>query len=226
MSNLNTWDSLKRPPKEALKSIGGGRLKGMTDINPQWRYKAMTEVFGVCGIGWKYQIVRLWSEGSPSDGLMAFAEILVYIKDANNHWSDGIPGIGGSALVAKEKGGLHQNDEGYKMATTDALSVALKMLGVGADIYAGRWDGSKYIDDTPPPVEEAEQPLTDDEIAAHTETINNQITLVALKKAWGVIVKIANEKEDLVGCKKLKEVYIAAGLEIQQRDKVQMEEAA
>lgn len=226
MNNLNTWDSLKRPPKEALKSIGGGRLKGMTDINPQWRYKAMTEVFGVCGIGWKYQIVRLWSEGSPSDGLMAFAEILVYIKDGER-WSDGIPGIGGSALVAKEKGGLHQNDEGYKMATTDALSVALKMLGVGADIYAGRWDGSKYIDDTPPPAEEAEQPLTDDEIAAHTVTINNQITLVALKKAWGVIVKIANEKEDLVGCKKLKEVYIAAGLEIQQRDKVQqMEEAA
>ena len=32
------------------------------------------------------------------------------------------------------------------MAVTDAFSTALKMLGVAADIYAGRWDGSKYRD--------------------------------------------------------------------------------
>ena len=30
------------------------------------------------------------------------------------------------------------------MAITDALSVAMKMIGVAADIYAGRWDGSRY----------------------------------------------------------------------------------
>lgn len=32
----------------------------------------------------------------------------------------------------------------YKMAVTDALSVALKALGVGADIYAGKWTVQKY----------------------------------------------------------------------------------
>ena len=32
------------------------------------------------------------------------------------------------------------------MAVTDALSTALKMLGVAADIYSGRWDGSKFRD--------------------------------------------------------------------------------
>ena len=30
------------------------------------------------------------------------------------------------------------------MAVTDAFSTSLKMIGVAADIYAGRWDGSKY----------------------------------------------------------------------------------
>jgi hypothetical protein len=47
-------------------------------------------------------------------------------------------------LVPLEAGGLYANDEAFKMAVTDALSVAMKMLGMGADIYAGLWDGSKY----------------------------------------------------------------------------------
>ena len=29
----------------------------------------------------------------------------------------------------------HLNDEAYKMALTDAISVACKQLGVGADVY-------------------------------------------------------------------------------------------
>ena len=30
------------------------------------------------------------------------------------------------------------------MSITDALSVACKMLGIAADIYAGAWDGTQY----------------------------------------------------------------------------------
>ena len=47
-------------------------------------------------------------------------------------------------LIVSEKSGLRFNDEAKKMATTDALSVAMKQLGVGAEIYLGNWDGSKY----------------------------------------------------------------------------------
>ena len=54
--NLSIYNALKQPPKEALRAIQGGRLAGKTDINPQWRYKALTEQFGPCGIGWKYEI--------------------------------------------------------------------------------------------------------------------------------------------------------------------------
>ena len=46
-------------------------------------------------------------------------------------------------FVAKEKSGLYTSDECYKMALTDAISVACKALGMGADIY---WqsDRTKY----------------------------------------------------------------------------------
>lgn len=145
MNNLDLYNKVKQPPKEALKEIKGGRLKGMTDINPQWRYQALTEHLGICGIGWKYQITKLWMDNGTEGQIVAWAEIALYIK-IDDVWSDAIPGIGGSSFIAKESKGMYTSDEAYKMAVTDALSVACKMLGIGADIYAGKWDGSKYAD--------------------------------------------------------------------------------
>lgn len=145
--NMKIWDALKRPPPEALKKIGGGRLKGMTDIKPQWRYEAMTEQFGPVGMGWKYAVYKLWTEQGSNEQVMAMAEIGLSVK-IDGEWSDIIPGVGGSMLVTEETAGLHTSDEGYKMAVTDALGTAMKMLGVAADIYSGQWDGSKYKEPT------------------------------------------------------------------------------
>jgi hypothetical protein len=140
--NLKIYDNLRRPPATALKRIEAGRMKGKSDINPQWRIEAMTREFGACGIGWKYEISRKWTEPGTDGIVFAFVDVNVFIK--TDVWSEPIPGTGGSMLIAKESGGLYHNDEAFKMATTDALSVALKFLGVAADIYAGLWDGEKY----------------------------------------------------------------------------------
>ena len=146
MNNLEMWDKLKQPPSSALRVIKGGRLQGMSDINPQWRYRIMTETFGPIGFGWKYTIDKLWTEPASSEQVLAFASISVYVK-IGEKWSEAIPGHGGSKLIDKEKNGLYSSDEAFKMAITDALSVALKMLGVAADVYMGLWDGAKYKDD-------------------------------------------------------------------------------
>ena len=143
---IDIYESLSRPPKYALREIQAGKLKGKTDINPQWRYKAMTEKFGLVGIGWKYEVQKLWTEAGAGSEKLAFAQVAVFVKDGDA-WSEPIVGIGGSRLVQLEKGAAVSNDEGYKMAVTDAFSTALKMLGVAADIYAGRWDGTKYNDE-------------------------------------------------------------------------------
>lgn len=149
MSAIEIYKSLSQPPATALRQITNGKLKGKTDINPQWRYEAMTEKFGLVGIGWKYEIQKLWTENGAKGEVLAFAQVAVFIRNENiKEWSDPIVGIGGSKLVNAFSEGLQSNDEGYKMAVTDAFSTSLKMLGVAADIYAGRWDGSKY-NDTP-----------------------------------------------------------------------------
>lgn len=191
MSNLSVWNKVKRPPEDALKSIKGGRLKGMTDISPQWRYQIMTEVFGVCGTGWKYEIKRLWTEVGSSDQVMAFAEVLLYIKQ-DGAWGDPIPGIGGAALIAKESSGLHSNDEAYKMAVTDGLSVALKMLGVAADIYSGKWDGSKYKEEEKVP----SKLLTEKQVVEYKNKITETTTKEAAKQAWTEILAVCKAVGD------------------------------
>ena len=142
MNNKEIWDKLKTPPPEALKKIKGGRLSGMSDISPQWRYEIMTEVFGPCGVGWNFQIERMWTEKGSEDQVFAFAEIHLAYKNGET-WSTPVPGVGGSMLVAKEKAGLHSSDEAFKMAITDAIGTAMKMIGVAADVYAGKCDDRK-----------------------------------------------------------------------------------
>ena len=139
MNNLEIWERVEQPPDWALKTIGGGRLKGKTDINPQWRFRAVTEVFGPCGQGWWYTIDKQWLEPGPTEEVCAFVNVTLYTEQCPK----GIPGTGGSMFVAQEKSGLYVSDEAYKMATTDALSVAMKALGVAAKIYYGA-EATKY----------------------------------------------------------------------------------
>lgn len=138
--SLEIWNQLKTPPQTALKEIRAGRLKGMNDINPQWRIMAMTKQFGVCGIGWKYTIDKQWVEVASNGEVLAFVNVSLYIR-ADDKWSEAIPANGGSKLTAKESSGLYNSDEAYKMAFTDALGVAMKMLGMAADVYMGVFDG-------------------------------------------------------------------------------------
>ena len=145
MNAIEIYKKLSQPPATALREITDGKLKGKTDINPQWRYEAMTETFGLVGLGWKYEIQKLWTEKGAGNEVLAFAQVAVFVRDPDTkEWSDPIVGIGGSKLINDFQRGSQSNDEGYKMAVTDAFSTSLKMIGVAADIYAGRWDGTKY----------------------------------------------------------------------------------
>lgn len=146
MNNLEIYDKVRSVPIEAKKEIKGGRLKGMTDINPMWRIKCLTEQFGPCGVGWYYVIKDRWIETCMAkDEITANIKIDLFYK-WEGEWSKPVEGIGGSMLVASESKGLYVNDECYKMALTDAISVACKALGMGADVYWGN-DNTKYNDD-------------------------------------------------------------------------------
>jgi hypothetical protein len=148
MENLAIYNAVRSVPDSAKRQIGAGRLKGKTDINPMWRLKTLTEQFGPCGIGWKYVITDKRLEQGANGEVAAFLDIDLFVK-VDGAWSDAIPGTGGSAFVAKEKNGPYTSDECFKMALTDAISVACKALGFGADVY---WEADRSKYDKPAPV--------------------------------------------------------------------------
>ena len=148
--NLSIYERVRCVPKEAKKEIEAGRLKGKHDINPMWRIKALTEVFGPAGFGWYTEIIRTWTEASESGEMAVFVDINLFVKK-DGEWSRPIFGNGGNKLIANEK--KYENgqqvyipyldDDAYKKAYTDAISVAAKALGVGADVYFEK-DKGKY----------------------------------------------------------------------------------
>lgn len=141
MEKMEIYNRVRQVPDEAKKAISAGRLKGMTDINPMWRIKKLTEEFGPCGIGWWTKVTDRWTE-TIGDETCAFVDLELYVK-VGNEWSKPITGSGGSKLATKERSGIYVSDECYKMAETDALSVACKKLGIGADVYFSA-DRTKY----------------------------------------------------------------------------------
>lgn len=140
MHNMRYYEQGRSVPKDALKAFSNGRFSG-TDINPMWRIKKLTEMFGPCGIGWYTEVTRQEVVHADDDNMMVFVDVNLYVKEAGE-WSKPIFGTGGNTLKVKGRG----DDEGYKKAYTDAVSIACKALGIGADVWYANDTTSKYAD--------------------------------------------------------------------------------
>lgn len=154
MDNLTMYKKYAQPPADALKEFNNGRFKG-TDINPMWRIKVLTEEYGECGIGWYCVPIRHWTERAEYDAIVmgetkhmldiaVFYEVELYVK-RNGEWSKPIYGVGGNLFseYSRKQGRIITSDEAYKMAYTDALGIACKALGIGADVW-WKSNDSKY----------------------------------------------------------------------------------
>ena len=187
MSNMDIYDKFKVTPDNAKKTIKGGRISGFTDINPMYRIMRLTEMFGPCGIGWYYTADRKWIEQAGEE-ILCFVDISLYIK-VDGEWSKPIAGTGGNTLLAKETKGLKASDECYKMATTDAISVACKQLGIGADVY---WQGGESKYDIPEP---ARKRTITAEILARGQQIDAMIKKYNMtREDYAVIVSATKAK--------------------------------
>ena len=202
--NMSLYNAFRNTPDNAKKAINDGKLKGKTDINPMFRIEQLTKQFGPCGIGWKVVPTRIEYLAVPQrDEVMCFVDINLYYKQ-DGQWSDPVFGTGGSMLVENfRSAGVKSNDDGYKMAYTDAISVACKLLGMSADVYwqAGeskysRQDTPSQPVEAPKPADKPERPMTPKE---RVESLCNSLRitvkqfgdLYAMLQAGG---KIPNKK--------------------------------
>lgn len=163
--NMRFYGKVQNTPEEAQKAFNNGRFSG-TDINPMWRIKKLTEIFGPAGFGWWTQNEKFIFEPCESTGEIAvFCTLdLLVVDPATKEMSKPITGIGGNKFLVSQRNGKYCNDEAYKMAYTDALSIACKSLGFSHDIYYAN-DRTKYTmsgdsqpatGNIPPPAESAQ----------------------------------------------------------------------
>ena len=204
MENLTIYNQLKSVPKEFLKTIGAGRLKGMSDIKPQWRILKLTETFGACGFGWKIQNLRFDYRNVENEVVVnCYLEFLY--KNSNNEWSEPIPGVGGSNFstfenktnydTQRKERTLYVSDEAEKMAYTDAISVATKMIGLAGDIYIGH--GGKYDNNE----------LTNNKIITASQKIESCTSLDDLGTVWNSLTK--DEQKQFVALKDAKKLQLS-----------------
>lgn len=199
MSSENTalWDNLGRTdPKHTQQFTRGGGFKG-TAIKPMFSYRRMTEEFGPCGKGWgvgepSFQIVP-----GPEGEMLVFCTASIWYRHEEAECR--VYGVGGDKAVGKNKYGLQTDDEAFKKAFTDAVTNALKLIGVGADVHMGLFDDNKYVNTMREEFADSPAPAP-----ANTQTKSSS----QLKKdgEWG---KIKGELDaDLVDCHSL--VQLAA----------------
>lgn len=140
MGNTAIWDRLcKTDPKHTKSFKRAGGFAG-TAIKPIWSVHRMTEVFGACGLGWgvnepTFQVVH------GNDEALVFCTVSIWHGSRENV----VFGVGGDKAMGKNKYGPFTDDEAFKKAFTDAVSNAMKFVGVGADVHMGMFDDNKYV---------------------------------------------------------------------------------
>lgn len=204
MSSPNTalWDNLGRTdPKHTQKFKRSGGFEG-TAIKPMFSYRRMTEEFGPCGKGWgvgepAFQVV-------PGDNREVLVYCTVSIWYRHEEAEARVYGVGGDKVVTHIKANekysrperWESDDEAFKKAFTDAVTNALKLIGVGADVHMGMFDDNKYVNTMR---DEFAEPA-----APRHEPANVQTKSSAQLKKDGAWEKVKAELDsDLVDCHSL-----------------------
>lgn len=145
--NLELWDKLRRVDPNFTKPFKrSGGFSG-TAITPSWQDRLMTETFGPIGFGWgttkpEFDIVAVDNE------MLVYCSVGVwYVKDgvkSDIFWGEG----GDKVLTVRANGNKSIDDEARKKSLTDAIGNAIKRIGMAADIHMGKFDDSKYREES------------------------------------------------------------------------------
>ena len=137
MTKMRIWESLCKTNPDFTKEAPSSYGKKITTIDPMYQIQCMTEVFGPVGQGWKYTVEYKYQDG------LVFAEVCIHYC-VHNNWFQYGP-VCSVQNLSKKNGGL--DDEAPKKAMTDAMTKAFSHLGMSADVFLGKFDDNKYVED-------------------------------------------------------------------------------
>lgn len=128
--NLKLWQSVEKTDPNHTKKVS--QRGGFTAIDAHYQVQQATEAFGPVGIGWGYDCEYL------------FEDVTVICLLTFWHGERGNT-FGPIAGCAKFKDGRIDPDA-PKKAMTDGLTKALSHLGFNADVFLGKFDDNKYVE--------------------------------------------------------------------------------
>jgi hypothetical protein len=144
VTNKALWDRVCITDPKAVKPITGKQYKGNSP-KPYWIVERLTEEFGPCGIGWGFTILNERMERlTDSDVLHVAVVRLWYVMDGKRGELEQIGQT--KAVYEKSAGGFMVDEDAPKKSVTDALVKCASYLGFAGDIFAGRWDDSRYVE--------------------------------------------------------------------------------
>jgi hypothetical protein len=134
-TKMRIWDSLCKTNPDYTRSVPSSYGKKITSIDPMYQIQCMTETFGPVGLGWKYNVKYTYQNN------LVFAEVSIHYC-VHDNWFEYGPVCSVQNLF-KKNGNL--DDEAPKKAMTDAMTKAFSHLGMSADVFLGKFDDSKYV---------------------------------------------------------------------------------
>ena len=199
-NNLDLWNSVEKTPPSHTKPITGKSYQG-TSPKPHYLVHKATETFGPCGIGWGFTIEDERVEEGAGGERLHVARVKVWYEWGGKRGE--VEHIGGTQFSGTRKNGTPFTDEDApKKSVTDALVKALSMIGFAGDIFMGRYDDSKYVQELR---DEARQESSSapqqgrNAPAAVDRTSGAGATLSALGETFRKTMEMAKDKDELGG---------------------------
>jgi len=130
--NLSLWNRVCETNPDHTKGVN--QRGGFTAIDQMSQIRAATEQFGPAGKGWG------WSTSDPiypgNDTVVIKVTLWHGSKDST------VEQFGQKAL-----GKGRADEDAFKKCVTDGLTKCLSYLGFNADVFLGRFDDHKYVED-------------------------------------------------------------------------------
>ena len=138
--NLKIWEALEDVDPKYTKAITGKPYKG-TSPNPHYIVRMLTEQFGPVGVGWGCRVV---SEGFQplGDEVLHWCRVEMWHTDRGNTFE----AYGQTKALSQTRNGLKSDEDAPKKSYTDAMVKAASYVGVAANIFLGRWDDSRFVE--------------------------------------------------------------------------------
>lgn len=210
--NLELWHKVEKTNPKYTKEakIGGHKV---TSIAPQYQIMNVTEQFGAYGSTWgfrdielDYSLVNTPFKREKKEGVYPNQKVVgledavmgLVVFKAVFYYPDGqFPIINSISLFTNNE--MTKLDDNFaKKIETDALTKAISKLGFNADIFMGKFDDVRYVEEMKK--EFAQAPID------YKKTLTDAKTLDELKAAFTALPK--NQKELLDAYKEERKVAL------------------